>query len=156
MITTHKQLTLVTLDAESRKRTCGYWYLVRETSFAHTAFRTRAGLLLWLAERGIRMSESPPDEGVWSYQLLIGEYRAEMHHSFVRDDGGRAAIEAFEALAPVLVTRTLSNGDYVVAKITRDADGIRTVHTLNPNVPRQTFDYVESNDIMDGDRTVAP
>jgi hypothetical protein len=154
MIETFSNLLLCTTEPEQRKRT-PYRYIVTDDTFAHTAFYTRAGLLLWLSERGLLLTSTLPPDDTWSVQRIIGTYRREMHWS--RDDDGVDAALAFDALAPVLVTRALSNGEYVVAKVTRDADGLRTVHTLNPNVRvRVTFDYWESKALMDGDRTVAP
>lgn len=144
-------LRLCTLDPEQQRRH-GYWYIVTTDTLSHTAFRTRAGLLLWLSERGLQLSVNLPEHKTWSVQDIVGHYFKEMHYS----ETWKVAVARFEALRPVLVSRTLSNGEYVVAKITRDDGGVRTVHTLNPNMPRQTFDYWESNALMDGDRTVAP
>jgi hypothetical protein len=42
-------------------------------------------------------------------------------------------------------SRDLSNGDWTLAIITKDEQGIKTVHTLNPNCrDRPVFDYRES------------
>lgn len=55
--------------------------------------------------------------------------------------------------ARVLVTRTLSNGDYVEARVTADSagSGIRTVHTLNLNVcGRTVYNRRESERVLAG------
>lgn len=134
---THNNLHACRLNRESHLRTCGYWYTVTSGATAHTAFTTRAGLDRWLLERGLRLTG--PLDAEPSHCAIAGEYRTESHL-------GDADV------FPELVgdhTRTLSNGDYVVAVITTDEDGVRTVHTLNPNVrDRRTFDYRESRLMM--------
>jgi hypothetical protein len=137
MTVTHDALHVARLDQKAHERTCGYWYTVSSHSTAHTAFVTRAGLDRWLAERGLRLA-GPLDE-VPSHCPITGSYRTTSHlydaASFPELEGER--------------TRTLSNGDWVEAIITHDADGLRTVHTLNPNVrDRTTFDYRESHRLM--------
>jgi hypothetical protein len=140
---THSDLWLCTLDPESHARTCDYWYLVRTHggTMAHTAFRTRDGLLRWLSERGLSLTEPLPDHGTHSSQRISGTYRRESHYS--PDE-----VTAYHATAAtcIEVTREMSNGAYTEARITLDSDGLRTVHFLNPNVrERITFDYVSSN-----------
>lgn len=54
----------------------------------------------------------------------------------------------FSSIRAVFETRTLSNGDYVLAKVTTE-NGVRTIHTLNPNVhERYVFDYAESDAML--------
>ncbi len=137
MIRTHKSLDVCHLDVDSHRRTCGYWFTVTSGCTAHTAFATRRGLNLWLAERGLTLA-SPIDMQP-SHAFIIGEYRT---RSYLHDAADFYGLKGLE-------TRTLSNGDYVRAIITTDDDGIRTVHTLNPNIrDRQVFDYRESNKLM--------
>jgi hypothetical protein len=142
MRTHNKSLRVSHLDYYSHKRTCGYWYTVTAGSFSHTAFATRAGLDRYLAERGLSLA-TPLHTGDTvddiSHAEIIGTYREESHlhdaATFQQIQGER--------------TRTLSNGDWVEAIITTDPDGIRTVHTLNPNVrDRLVFDYRESCKMM--------
>jgi hypothetical protein len=119
------------------RRTCGYWYTVTSGCTAHTAFATRAGLDRWLSERGLTLCGTLDSEP--SHCAINGEYITTSHlhdaASFEQIEGQR--------------TRTLSNGDYVEAILTRGDDGIVTVHTLNPNVrDRKTFDYRESRAMM--------
>lgn len=139
---TYLNLDVSTVDEAFHKRTCGYWYIVTNGAMNHTAFRTKAGLMRWLEERGLKLSKPlvEADGAKHDYQRIRGTYHTVMHLA----DAGE-----FDRLRPVIETRTLSNGDYVVAKITEDGTGIRTVHTLNPNVRhRTTFDYKESNLMM--------
>lgn len=135
MITRNKDLWLITLDPEGHKRTCDYWYLVHVNSISsHTAFNRRESLLQYLRERGLELTEPLPEHMTYSSQRLKGEYREEMHTSYD---------EFFNLIGER--TRTLSNGDYTLAIVTHDLDGLKTVHTLNPNChDRPVFDYRES------------
>jgi hypothetical protein len=136
MRSTHKKLWTCWIDEEQHRRTCGYWFLVYADGMAHTAFETRAGLDRWLRERGLSLGNELDSQP--SSSPIVGEYRTESH------------MEA-QALAGLTgeLTRSLSNGDYVDAVITTDADGLRTVHTLNPNVrERRVYDYAESRRMM--------
>lgn len=134
---THTALRVSRLSLDYHLRTCGYWYTVTCGAFAHTAFATRAGLDRWLQERGLRLAGKLDEEP--SHCEVIGTYRTNSH---LHD------ADTFESLQGDR-TRTLSNGDWVLAIITQDEDGIRTVHTLNPNVrTRKVFDYRESHAMM--------
>lgn len=144
---TFQNLTVSRITQSQHMGTCGYWFIVQDHYMAHTAFATLAGLLRWASQRGLEMPVDLPREGKHDdladkthvHCKIIGSYRAKMH-------GDEAA---FDALPAHLETRDLSNGDYVEAKITVDPDGLRTVHTLNPNVrTRHTFDYTESRLLM--------
>lgn len=133
----HENLTVSRLTEEQHRRTCGYWYTVHNGAMPHTAFATRAGLDRWMRERGLSLSGSLDEVPSWC--RINGAYRTNSHlhdaDSFEQLDGERS--------------RTLSNGDYVVAIITLDGDGLRTVHTLNPNVrSRKVYDYRESRLMM--------
>lgn len=139
---TYSGMWLCSLTAEQRERTCSYWYTV--TTFGstpHTAFRTRQALLRWLDLTGLQAKIDIPPHGEWSSSRLLGSYREEMHlhdaASFYGLDGIRA--------------RAMSNGDYVDAIVTTDPyDGLRTIHTLNPNVKnRRTYNHQESRERED-------
>jgi hypothetical protein len=132
MKTTHSGFGVSFLTPERRGQTCGYWFCVStDYGTAHAAFDTAAGLLKWLNERGLKLSQ--PLNGPGESSRIIGSYRTEMHYPCEP-----AEVESMEGLH----TMTLSNGDYVVAVITDDQDGIKTVHTLNPNVhDRRTFSH---------------
>lgn len=125
----YKNLRLISLDAEGRARTCGYWYLVQSSGgTAHTAFRSMPALLRWLGERGLCPSEAIPPEGVFGSQPLIGTYRATY-----------ANTEAFAGTIGI-PTWNLHNGRYVAAKITIDADGLSTIHTAHfPGAPELPY-----------------
>jgi hypothetical protein len=139
MKTQYKALWLTVYDKEMHDKSCSYWYAVTEASLGHTAFRTKQGLMRFLQERNLKLSEPLTGRGVYSSQKLIGGYCEEMH----LDE------KEFYSLSHVLMTKALSNGDYTLALITEDQDGLRTVHTLNPNVKtRPVFDYFISNDEM--------
>jgi len=131
---TNNNLTVTQLDEEAHKKTCGYWYLVTCGSSSHTAFRTLASLRRWLSERNLFLEDeltgTKEIQSVW----INGKYRQKSHMSkttFAEVVGNES--------------RTMSNGEYVEAKLEVGDDGIVTVHTLNPNVKaRKVFDYQES------------
>lgn len=138
---------LCSLTAEQRELTCNYWYTV--TTFGatpHTAFRTKAALLEWLHDRGLTVDGTIPDHGNWGCWRIVGTYRQAMHVD-------RSTFEPLKGER----TRDMSNADYTLAIIARDADGLRTVHTLNPNVrDRPTFDHALSRKFEDEGRSSAP
>lgn len=128
------------LDLEQHRKTCGYWYTVTSGSYAHTAFATARGLARWAEERNLQLEEIPTKE-TWKPFKVTGKYRQCNHLSY----------DEFYALPAILETKTLSNGDYTLARITQDEEGIRTVHTLNPNCKaRPVFDYAATREEMDG------
>ena len=113
------------ITPEHHERTCNYWFTVTSGATAHTAFTTRKGLDRWLDERGLSLENDLPEAGTFGTSKVLGEYREESHGEMSEGD--------FYDLAPVLVTSEMSNGRYTLALITEE-EGIRTVHTLNPNV----------------------
>lgn len=133
-------LRATALTAEQHERTCGYWYTVTSGAMAHTAFVTRAGLDRWLWERNLRLHDELPKQGEWGSTAIVGTYR---QRSYLYD------ADEFETVRPVLTTATLSNGDYTLGLIDEDADGVRTVHYLNPNVKsRVVFEYRRTRELM--------
>ena len=149
----HDNLSLVTLDAEFHRRTCGYWYLIRRSAQAHTAFAKREHLLAWLAERGLELTEDLPPHGTHSFQRLQGKYATACHRTYdpvlkLADDTRweRRYDDPKERNPDELpiITRTCSNGSYTLAVITESA-GMRVVNYLNPNCKyRPEYDYTES------------
>lgn len=130
------------LTEGQRSQTCGYWFTVTSNSMAYIAFDTAEGLGRWMWERGLTIEKELAEPGGCR---IHGEYREESHLTENPHE-----VEEMEGLH----TRTLSNGQYVVAVITTDDDGIRTVHTLNPNVRgRKVFNHRESDWIMGGPKT---
>lgn len=135
------QLRINCLTPDWHERTCGYWYTVTQGPYAHTAFATKAGLERWMKERGLEPAEALPEtRGEYATTPIVGAYREVMHASY----GEFYSLQGEH-------TRTLSNGRYTLAIVTKDEDGIRTVHTLNPNCrERPEYDYFESKAMMDG------
>jgi hypothetical protein len=120
----HGNLRATSLTREMHEHTCGYWFTVTSGAMAHTAFRTRNELDVWLAERGLTLSNALLDAGEWSTTAISGSYRT----SLDRD------IDRFDAIIPLLTTRVMDNGQFTPAKITEDEwYGIRTVHYMNVN-----------------------
>lgn len=139
----YSNLWATSLTPEFHEQTCGYWFTV--TSYgatAHTAFATRAGLDRWLSERGLTLENELPAAGTSGFTRITGEYRTESHGAFLSDDYRDGMGEGdWPPPGPMAATATLSNGRYTLALITEDGSGIRTVHTLNPNVKtRVEFD----------------
>lgn len=118
-------LQVTALTPEQHERTCDYWYTVTCGTLAHTAFTTMHGLMRWLEERNLMLpAELPEQRGEFATMPVNGEYYASSHMSE----------SVFYAVNPVVITAALSNGDYTLALISSDENGVRTVHTLNPNV----------------------
>jgi hypothetical protein len=137
-------MQVTALTPEQHERTCNYWYTVTCGATAHTAFTTKRGLLRWLDERGLTLGgELPEVTGEFATMPVTGEYYSKSHGEFApaEDNPYRmVAGDEFGALEPVVTTSALSNGAYTLALIT-EQDGVRTVHTLNPNVRgRITYD----------------
>lgn len=131
-------LTVACLTPEQRERTCSYWFAVQSNHTSETAFRTLAAFHQWLDLLGIECPEELPPQGEHKFIWLKGLYRVCSHLD----------VAAFYKLEG-RVTRWMNNGRYTMAVITRDDDGIRTVHHLNCNCPRLEFDYDESRRLQD-------
>lgn len=129
------QLYLHALDERAHQQTCGYWFTVTSRAMAHTAFRDLDHCLEWMRSLGLTIDGGVlPQRGVRGTYRITGAYRDQMHLNY--DD--------FYALDGVQ-RRTLSNARYTLGIITQDADGLRTLHTLNPNChDRPEYDYAES------------
>lgn len=136
---TYRNLYLCTLARAAHERTCGYWYLVHcDWATSHTAFAQREHFLTWLEHLGLSLEAPIPEHGQHSGQKIVGSYRTAAHMSY----------DAFYALQGLQV-RTMSNGRYTLGIITTDTDGIRTLHTLNPNCHyRPEYDYTESRALV--------
>lgn len=113
-----------------------YPYIVINGAMSHTAFMTRAGLDRWLGERGLTLENDLPEEGTFGTTRVLGQYRTESHGMFsATSDEPHRMIEddAWSQIRPVVITAAMSNGRWTLGLISEE-DGIRTVHTLNPNV----------------------
>ncbi len=129
---TYKGLCVITFDQTLHDRSCNYWYAVQSYATAHTAFHSQAGLYRWLEERGLELRGELPIAPTWGVTAIVGEYRQAHHLSY----------DAFYALPAIIETKVMSNGDYTLGRITKDADGLRTVHYLNCNLKhRPVYDY---------------
>jgi hypothetical protein len=138
MYGTFDKLTVISLDQQGHERTCNYWYLVQNQHGPHTAFEKREHLLAWLERLGLTLEGELPPHGTHGWLTVTGAYRAKSHLSY----------DEFFALEGDR-TRTLSNGRYTLGIITRDEDGLRTLHTLNPNCrDRPEFDHAESRALV--------
>jgi hypothetical protein len=134
----YRNLFICSLNQEQHERTCNYWYTVTSNATAHTAFTTRAALLRWLEDRNLTTTDPIPEVGTWGAVKITGEYAIKYHMEAAE----------FDALAPVVERRKVDNGQYTLARIT-DNNGYRTVHLMNCNAPRITFDYAESRKLED-------
>jgi hypothetical protein len=118
---------LFALTPEMNARTCNYWYTVTTYgSTPLTAFRTRTAALRWLALRGLAIEGELPQPGTHGVFRVTGSYRESMHWDY----------GAFFTLEGVDI-KLASNGEYTLGIVTTDPDGLRTVHTLNPNCRRR-------------------
>jgi hypothetical protein len=129
-VQTFDKLTICSLTKEGHERTCGYWYVAQNMNGPHTAFRTKAQALRWLDRLGLRIEQDLPEAGVHSFQPVIGTYRRSSHTD----------VTAFDVLQGDEVP-CLDNAQYTKGVITTDEDGLRTLHHLNCNVPRDVYDY---------------
>ena len=138
VINTYDKLWLTVNNREMRSRGCGYWYVVQHDNYAHTAFRTKEGLRLWLSRRGLVLGNgwdhvpTPPEDGEdikAAFGIRIkGAYQTAMHgciESMLNREG---------ELIPVL-----SNGDITMGLLEVPEGGIgpRIVHFFNPNEKRR-------------------
>lgn len=134
MTQTHTNFWVITLTPEQHATTCNYWYLVQTYGgTSHIAFTKRSSLENWAHERGLTLPTLPA-EGTHSSQQMPGAYRTKMHSSY----------DEFFGIEKALEVRVLSNARWTLGLVTTDEDGIRTVHSLNPNCKhRPEFDYHE-------------
>lgn len=137
-VKTFSQLHLACLDQESHARTCGYWYLISANGCSCTAFAQRESLFRWAEERGLTLPGDIPAPGNRAFFSIDGAYRDALH----LDEQAFYALEGER-------TRGLQNGDWTLAIVTTDEDGLRTVHKLNPNVKdRPIYDASESRAML--------
>ena len=130
----YDRLGLCCLTPEQHARTCGYWYIVTQYGGPHTAFKTLAQTICWLADRGLSVDVAAiPAHGQHAYLPIAGAYRKMSH-------GAPTALRRLKGKR----VRLLDNARYTKGVITCDADGLRTVHYLNCNLPRVEYDYAES------------
>lgn len=145
MYTTTYSNFYLTIAAKDEPIGCGYHYVVTSQGMAHTAFRTREAFIAWASVLGLNLDSFEPLHQTDARQVFIalpGTYRSTSWMD----------VEEFERLEGQQV-RTLSNAQYTLGKITSDpVTGVRTLHYLNVNSPRQVFDYQESQALEDAGR----
>ena len=144
---TYTNLHLVCLSDEQAKDFNygggAYSYLVREPTMPHTAFRTQAGLLRWLEDRGLELSAPLPCRGTHQVQDIRGSY-----HVMAWCD-----VEEFAAVAAEADKRipVLSNGQYTTGAVTIGKGASPwTIHHINCNYPREVLDYQQTRKELDG------
>lgn len=130
-------MQVTALTPEFHEQTCNYWYTVTCGATAHTAFTTKAGLVRWLAERGLKLDgELPEARGEFATMRVIGEYYSSSHAKYAPTEAEPYRMiegDDWHAIKPLVITAVMSNARYTLALITEEA-GVRTVHHLNPNV----------------------
>lgn len=129
MLETYSNLQVQTLTPEMHAKTCGYWYVVTNSHGPHTAFETYAGLCRFMEERGLNLAAELPKAGTYWNVAINGTYRRQSHMDY----------NEFFGLDAVLDTKAMDNGDYTLARVTLDDDGIRTIHVMNPNARFRTI-----------------
>ncbi len=140
---TSSTLYLGAIDEASIEKHQGYRYCVTEHAMAHIAFREERWLLAWLDAMGLRLTQALPAPGTYGTQRIDGTYRT-CAHMDERDFYSLLRSQEF-----VTARRTMSNGQYTLGLITQDAEGVRTVHTLNPNVhTRPVYDPAQSRALV--------
>ena len=130
----YESLYVCRLSRESRSRTCGYWFVVTSHCTAHTAFRTRRGLDLWLSRLSLELTGPLDHAGDQCH--IRGEYRRVYIPAETLDKMNGEKI------------RTLHNGDYVDAMIVRGG-GETTLYVSHPGTLKH--DYRESQSLEFGD-----
>jgi hypothetical protein len=158
----HKNLHLCQLTPEQNQRTCNYWYTVTVDGFrAHTAFNAEAGLLKWLNERGLSLSNPLLPRGEHAVQAINGSYQtcvmmdkqefdALMTPTLQDKSRGSSGQGASSASVAPKQIRVLSNAQYTAGILTQSPEGQVVVNYLNPNVrDRVVYDYAESAEVLE-------
>lgn len=127
--------TLCGLTPERASQTCGpYYYTILKNGTSWRAYTCKRTLEQFLALSGLVVSKPLPAQGTWFCQSLVGDFSEKMHMSY----------DEFYGLEAVEETKTLSNGEWTLGRVTAAADGARCEHTLNPNCRhRPVFPYQE-------------
>ena len=130
-------LMAIILDEKERyRRGCGYKYVITSGSTAHTAFKTKAGLVAWMKDAGVTLGgRFWMGTGVW----LIGAYSREM----MLDAAKFAEMRKSGLYRETVV---MSNGDYTTGLVEKGEENI--IYYLNPNVKsREVHDYFETEKV---------
>ena len=128
-------LYLSVINEEFHRQTCNYWYLITTGAQSHTAFETEAGLMRYLNERNLKLTQPLTPRGVPSHQKLEGGY----FRCTCLD------VEFFAELSkrvpPERHTKIMDNGDYTLGLLVPDENGVVTVYLLNPNCERVKYPH---------------
>ena len=128
------------LDDDQHEQTCGYWYTVTHRSQAHTAFKTRAGLLRWLADRNLVPDGDVPAEKSRQMVYVPGGYSECCHMSARTLPPDWAGPES----------RQMDNARYTLSRLVTDGGRV-TVHYANCNDHARTeYDRADAESFLDG------
>jgi len=117
-------LTILLREADRRQHT-DYKYLVAN-EFAHTAYATRAGLIQFLRDTGLRIGK----RRYWGRSVeLLGSYRQVMMND-------EARFARMKKSGKYRISDWMSNGDFTTALI-----GCGVVYYLSPNCKREVLPY---------------
>src|SRR2546430_1838784 len=88
-VETYSHFWLACLDPEWHERTCNYWYTLTSHATAHTAFHDASELMGWLNERGLKLTDTLPEErGTYKSMRVDGTYKRASYMD----------VEAFQAI----------------------------------------------------------
>lgn len=131
----YTDLYLNVIDEEYHRKTCNYWYLISCRATSHTAFETKRGLMRWLNERNLQLTQPLTEPGVPSSQRIKGGY---FRSTWLNE-------KTFAALGELVdeghKTKVMDNGQYTLGLLTKDNNGVVSVNLLNPNCQRIVFPH---------------
>lgn len=133
----YSRLSICSLTHELKAQTCSYWYTVRDSCMAHTAFETRKAAIAWLTALGLSIDGELPEEGTHGYFPINGEYRRELV---------MCSEDAFSAL-PGVPFPVFENGGYRPGKLHK-CDGETVLYVVNVNCKwAKEFDYWQCREL---------
>ncbi len=130
----YQSLRVTHLTPEQSEKTCGpYTYTVTNRWAAHTAFVTKAGLDLWLNERGLSIHGDIETE---QWCEIDGQYAKECEWLTPAE---------FELMEGQKI-KLMDNGQWTLGIVNTSDGGATTVHYLNCNVQgRVVYPYFETS-----------
>lgn len=110
---------------------------------------TKEGLMLWLEERGLELTEELTKKRKAKTQDIKGEYKTRMYRSAgsVFDEGDSwqkiRQIKKHETKWIKLLSKSASKRgeEYTLGLVKTDEEGIKTVHYIGPACFRPIFDF---------------
>lgn len=136
----NSKLAVICFTPEMHQNSNNYWYAVKRSGQSLTAFHSRQAFEEYLDVHGLSLKQPLPEErGTHAMIGIEGEYRV--------------AATSFEELCAIKADDyhlAIENGDFVAAKVTHDADGLRTSHYYHAGVVgmRYHFDYLSTQAAM--------